>query len=166
MAFLSVLPLTAKSQLNGIKGTVVSRIGRAPVQGAKVTLKADKERIVVTSQKGEFEITDIPLGTYQMIVETADFQTLNLSVKVENYLKDLNFITLVSEFVVEKADEFSLSEFDTESASDVQSMPVLLSASKDVFENIAGYKFGEVRFRNRGYDNSTSAVYLNGVLYE
>ncbi len=163
MAFLSVLPLTAKSQLNGIKGTVVSRIGRAPVQGAKVTLKADKERIVVTSQKGEFEITDIPLGTYQMIVEAADFQTLNLSVKVENYLKDLNFITLVSEFVVEKADEFSLSEFDTESASDVQSMPVLLSASKDVFENIAGYKFGEVRFRNRGYDNSTSAVYLNGV---
>ena len=48
---------------------------------------------------------------------------------------------------------------------DAQSLPSSLSASKDVFNNIASYKFSEMRFNLRGYDSRYTDVYLNGILF-
>jgi len=153
------------AQGNGIKGKVVNREGRVPVQGAKVVLKAGSEMVAVTSATGEFSISDIPLGTYTLAVSATDFQPAQLNVKVENYMKDLNFITLVADVAVKSQDAAMIADFDTESSSDAQAIPVILSSSKDVYENIIGYKFSDIRFKNRGYESETSAVYLNGIYF-
>ncbi len=165
IALLVALPSLAFAQAGGIKGVIVSRVDKAPVEGAKVILKGDKSFETVTTSLGEFVFERVPSGNYSLVVEAIDYLPLNTSVRVESFMKDLNYISLVSEFIPEKMSDASFTEFDTESANDAQSLPVILSASKDVFSNIAGYRFGEIRFRQRGYENSSNAVYLNGVYF-
>ncbi len=53
------------------------------------------------------------------------------------------------------------SDFDSDNQS--QDISGLLSASKDVYVNTAGYTFGQARFRIRGYDNQNSYVLINGI---
>lgn len=154
------LPLFAQN--GGIKGVVVSRGERAVIDGAKVTLLGVSPRTAYT-QKGVFEFRDVAPGSYQLLFEAGDFQPIQIGVVVDNTVKDLNIISLVPEAMNRAVDDADFSEFDTESANESQSMPVVLSASKDIFDNIAGYKFSAARFRTRGYDNGMANVYLNGV---
>ena len=154
------LPLFAQG--GGIKGVVVSRAGRALIDDAKVTLLGVTPRTVYT-EKGAFEFRDVVPGNYQLLFEAGDFQTMQVGVTVDKTVKDLNFISLVPEAMNRAVDDADFSEFDTESDNGSQSMPVVLSASKDIFDNIAGYKFSAARFRTRGYDNGMASVYLNGV---
>ena len=150
------------AQQGGIKGRVVSRAERALIDDAKVTLLGVTPRTVYTS-KGVFEFLNVAPGSYQLLFEAGDFQPLQVPVTVDAAVKDLNFISLVPENMNRAVDDADFSEFDTESANESQSMPVILSASKDIFDNIAGYKFSAGRFRPRGYDNGMADVYLNGV---
>ena len=60
-------------------------------------------------------------------------------------------------------DDAVFAEFDTETADDAQALPTSLSASKDLFNNIASYKFSEMRFNVRGYDSQYQDVYMNGI---
>ena len=154
------LPLFAQG--GGIKGVVVSRAGRALIDDAKVTLLGVTPRTVYT-EKGAFEFRDVAPGNYQLLFEAGDFQPMQVGVTVDKTVKDLNFISLVPEAMNRAVDDADFSEFDTESDNGSQSMPVVLSASKDIFDNIAGYKFSAARFRTRGYDNGMASVYLNGV---
>ncbi len=163
IAFCILTPIFALAQHGGIKGTVVSRVDRKPIANATVSLTWNKEYKVQTTNNGEFSFNNIPVGTYALRIEAKDFFTLNTSITVENFNKDLSFITLVSEHIIERPSESSFMEFDMESSDDYQSLPAVLSASRDVFDNIAGYKFGEIRFRTRGYDNGSNSVYLNGI---
>jgi len=53
------------------------------------------------------------------------------------------------------------SDLDTDNQS--QDISGILTSSKDVYVNTAGYTFGQARFRIRGYDNQNSYVLINGI---
>lgn len=163
LILLAAFSLPLFAQEGGIKGVVVSRAGRALIDDAKVTLLGVTPRTVYSSNQGEFMFQNIAPGVYQLLFEASDFQPLQVAVRVDNNVKDLSFVSLTPENMNRTADDADFSEFDTETANESQSMPVVLSASKDIFDNIAGYKFGAARFRTRGYDNGMAGVYLNGV---
>lgn len=56
---------------------------------------------------------------------------------------------------------FSDSDFDGESEGyDISS---LLQASRDIFVSTAGFTFGSMRFRMRGYDSENTTISFNGV---
>lgn len=164
-AFLALTSLTLEAQERGVKGKVVNREGRVPIPGAKITVKLDSEVVTETTKDGEFSLVGIPAGTYNITITAPDFQPLQMSVKIDDFVKDINFITLVSDAPAKTIDAATFAEFDTDLAGDAQSMPVILSSSKDVYENIAGYKFGAMRFKNRGYETGTQGIYLNGVYF-
>ena len=163
---LSLLLLTAAfsvsaQNLGGIKGTVVSRTDRQPIDQVKITLNTTQERVVYTTNQGNFEITDVPEGMWELLFEAPDFISVKLSVKVANRTTELNFVTMSAE--VQTSDAETFLEFEGESDSNSQDLPTTLSSRKDVFESITGYNFGSMRFRARGYENSTADVYMNGV---
>lgn len=160
--------LWAQVSVGTITGKVVSRQGRQPVELAKVTLDGEgiPTESVTTDREGHFSFSNIPFGQATLQVEAIGFQSSTINVKVDREFKDLNYITLAPD--VQAANDFLLDdgafvEFDSDMSNDSQSTPVSLSASKDVFNNIAGYKFGALRFRTRGYDQNTEIIYLNGV---
>ena len=57
----------------------------------------------------------------------------------------------------------SESDFD-ESSTSVNDASTLLHSSRDVFNSIAAYNFGSLRYRIRGNDSKYSDVMINGIL--
>ncbi len=55
------------------------------------------------------------------------------------------------------------SDFD-ESSTSVNDASTLLNSSRDVFNSIAAYNFGSLRYRVRGNDSKYSEVMINGIL--
>ncbi|MBO7197688.1 MAG: carboxypeptidase-like regulatory domain-containing protein [Tidjanibacter sp.] len=164
----AVVGASAQVKVGAITGKVVSRQGREAIEMATVTLKCEglTDETLQTDQEGIFTFDNIPYGQVTLEITAAGFQFSTINVKVDREFKELNYITLapdamaVNDFLL---DDGAFAEFDSDISNDSQSTPVSLSASKDVFNNIAGYKFGALRFRTRGYDQNTEIIYLNGV---
>lgn len=156
----------AQVNVGVVTGRVVSRVGREPIEQATVRLLGTPTQTMTTSNDGSFTFADVPFGFVTIEVEAAGFQSASVNVKVDQELKDVNYISLAPDMQAANdflLDDGSFTEFDSELENESQSTPVSLSASKDVFNNIAGYKFSPLRFRNRGYDQNTEIIYLNGV---
>lgn len=160
---LSLVSLVTFAQNGGIKGKVVSRTTRAAVDGVKVTL-APGNVTTETDATGNFEIENLAKGEYTLTFVATEFETLNLPVRVDKMMREIN-VVIVPERSNSMLDDAVFAEFDTETIEDAQSLPSSLSASKDVFNNIASYKFSEMRFNVRGYDSQYSDVYLNGIQF-
>ena len=154
-------PAAAQGETGHVKGKVIVRTTRQPVESARVTISAVQTAVAYTLG-GEFELRNIPAGQWEILIEAADFMPVKLPVQVtKNATTEILLVTLAPE--VSPDADFSADEFDSEAADVGQDLPVTLSASQDVYESVANYKFGLMRFRNRGYENSATKVYLNGV---
>lgn len=161
---LSVVSLATFAQSGGIKGKVVSRLTRTAIDGVKVTLTPG-DVTTKTDATGNFVIENLTKGEYSLTFEAAEFEPLILAVRVDKMMRDINQVIMASENPALTQDDAIFAEFDTETIADAQSLPSSLSASKDVFNNIASYKFSEMRFNVRGYDSQYSDVYLNGIQF-
>ncbi len=163
ISLFSLLSLSGMAQeMSGLTGRVVSRMGRVPVMGVRVTLSSVANSDI-TSNEGEFLIEDIESGEYMMELSAPGYETLTVVARVDNGIKDLYTIVLTPEDEPVLVDDSFFNELDSDMSSDGMSTPANLSASKDIFSSIASYKFSEMRFSQRGYDSKYSDVYLNGI---
>ena len=153
----------AYAQDGGVKGKVVSRSGRTALSNVKVLIEPLGVS-VMTDEEGYFDISNLPEGSYRIKFEANDFEDLDFVVRVGDMVKDLHSVVL-SPDVQYVIDDSVFAEFDSEVASDMQALPSSLSSSKDAFNNIASYKFSEMRFNVRGYDSQYSSIYLNGIRF-
>ncbi len=159
---LSVTTLTAFAQDGGVRGRVVSRAGRVALDGVKVTMTPG-DVIVMSDERGNFLIENVPAGEYSLQFETPEFEPLSIAVRVGSQVRDINAVVLVPDVPRQMIDDAVFAEFDMETVDDAQALPTSLSASKDIFNNIASYKFSEMRFNVRGYDSQYQDVYMNGI---
>ena len=148
----------------GVKGTVVNRVGRAPVADAALTLSQNGETVAtaVSGPDGKFLIENLPNGMYDMVVDAPGFLQANVNVTIEGYVKDLIFVGMVAEQVVIDVDDTNFAEFDMDD-SGFEDAPSILFDSNDPFTNIASFGFSNIRFKNRGYTNESQDVYLSGI---
>ena len=153
----------AYAQDGGVKGKVVSRDGRVALSNVKVVVEP-LGVTVMTDNHGNFNIDQLPKGEYQLKFEAPEFENLDLAIRVDKMVKNLNSVVM-SPDVQYVIDDAVFAEFDSDTAADGQSLPSSLSSSKDVFNNIASYKFSEMRFNVRGYDSQYSSIYLNGIRF-
>ena len=163
-AFLT-LCASASAYDGGIKASVVNRTGRAPVAGALVSLIQDGEllRTATTAPDGSFCFEDLPDGKYNLSVEASDFIGTTINVTVEKGLmRDLMFVTISRVRVGEDIDASNFAEFDLED-SGYSDAPTILFSTNDVYTDVVGYGFSNIRFKNRGYNSETQDVYLAGV---
>jgi hypothetical protein len=158
----TLITVGAAAQDGGVKGRAVQRVGRTAIDQVKVTI-APTDKVVYTDAQGEFSIEGLAEGDYRLTFEAPDYETVTLMVKVGKAVKDINLVPMSNAVMAIGVGDDYFAEFDTETANDAQVMPSSLSASKDVFNNIAGYQFGQMRFRPRGYDSEMEGTYLNGV---
>ncbi len=159
---LALVTLTATAQVGGVKGRVVSRSGRTALSGVTITMTPG-EATATSDEEGNFSFDLVEEGIYQVHFEADEFEPLTLQVRVGKLVHDLRTVILVPEVQQEVLDDAIFTEFDTESADDSHALPTSLSASKDIFNNIASYNFSEMRFNVRGYDSQYQDVYMNGI---
>ena len=166
IATMTLLASTVLAQESGLKGRVLSRNGRAAVGNAAVTIEGTDFK-ATTNDEGYFELKGVPAGNYKLSFAAPEFENLDIVVKVENGVKDINAVIVVPKAIQgEVLDDAIFAEFDNDSsASDTQALPSSLSASKDLYNNIASYRFSEMRFNVRGYDSKYTDVYLNGIRF-
>ena len=150
----------------GLKGRIISRGHRTAVGNAAVTIDGTDYK-AVTNDEGYFVLQGVPAGDYKLSVEAAEYENLDVVVKVENGVKDINSLIIVPKVMTgEVLDDAIFAEFDNDSSSsDTQALPSSLAASKDLYNSIASYRFSEMRFNVRGYDSKYSDVYLNGIRF-
>lgn len=168
LILLALLTSTvALAQTGGVQGKVVSRMGREAVGGTRVTVMPGEVQ-ATTDNEGRFELSGLDAGEYELSFEALDFEPLNLIVRVDDTIRDINLVILAPEVPQSVIDEASFADFDADfesSGSDGASAPTSLSASRDVFSNVASYRFSEMRFNTRGYDSQYQDIYLNGMRF-
>ena len=162
---LTLLTSLAFAQEGGIKGKVVSRNGREGV-GKVVVTNETTGQSTMTDDNGNFTFNVLPKGDYKLSFSVADFEPLDMMVSVDRNMRDLHTVVIVPTANAEVLDDSIFAELDNDSsASDAQALPSSLSASKDIYNNIASYRFSEMRFNVRGYDSMYQDVYLNGIRF-
>ena len=130
---ISMLSLSAFSQTGGgIKGVVVSRTTRATIDKVNIVLTPGDR----TNEQGEFLFETVAPGEYELHFEAAELEDLTLPVRVGKNMRELKVIMIPANRS-QAMDDAIFAEFDTETMEDAQSLPTSLSASKDVFNNIA-----------------------------
>ena len=161
----AALSLAAYAQSGGMKGTVVSRDDREPISGVSISVNGIAVNCT-TDTTGEFCISGLEAGQYQVTFSAVDFEDLTLMVRVKAMIHDMQQVVMVPHSMT-TIDESAFAELDSdvESAGDNNALPSTLSASKDLFNNIASYRFSEMRFKARGYDSQYQDVYLNGLRF-
>ena len=161
----ALLSLSAFAQMGGMKGVVVSRETREPIGGVAIMLNGVPVN-TTTNQNGEFVIEGLEPGQYQLTISAYEFEDLELMVRVKELVHDMQNVYMIPAGIA-VIDDSAFAELDTEAENvgDAQAMPSTLSASKDIFNNIASYRFSEMRFNVRGYDSQYQDVYLNGIRF-
>lgn len=162
--FCSLALFAQTGEVGGVKGTVVNRAGRVPVPNAHITIVKDATAVVddYAHGDGSFLFDGLANGRYLMTVSASGFLPSQINLTVEGYVKDLIFISLVAEQRVADVDDSNFAEFDMED-SGYTDTPAILFGANDPYNNIVGYGFSDVRFKNRGYANESQDVLLAGV---
>ena len=164
-ALLASAALFAQEPTGGVKGTVVDRNGRQPVENARLVLMkgANPMATVVTGRDGTFQIPGLEDGIYTLVIEAPDFLENQVQVTVnDGYVKNMFNLSLTAVQRVNEVDEDNFAALDMED-SGYNDNPTILFGSNDVFNSIAGYNFSSVRFRARGYSSESQDVYLAGI---
>ena len=157
--------LDREGQTGGIKGTVVDRNGRAPIQGARVELYRDTQLIemMATDENGSFLFESLPDGPYTLRITAPDYLENLIQLQVnDGYVKNMFNLSLTGFQRMGEVDDDSFGNIDMED-SGYNDNPTILFGSNDVFNSVAGYNFSAVRFRARGYSSESQDVYLAGV---
>ena len=157
--------LFAQIPTGGVKGTVVNRSDRAPIQQASVAVYKGAAEIAVTTsdESGAFLVEGLADGVYDMVVIAPDFLETRVNVTVnDGYVKNMFNVSMTPAHNVAEIDDASFSEFDMADTG-YQDAPTILFGQNDVFNNMAGYNFSSFRFRVRGYSSESQDVYLAGI---
>lgn len=165
IAIFMLLPIAAlAAQWGGVKATVVNRAGRVPISGATITVNQGGQIVAnaISDSEGKFEIDGLENGAYKISVKAEGFVPSEINLQVEGFVKDLIFVSLVAEQVINEADDSSYAEFDMEDSGYTDN-PAILFGANDPYNNIVGYGFSDVRFKNRGYNSETQDVLFAGV---
>ena len=158
--------LPALAQRVGIQGVIVDDGNGTPVVGATVLLD-NQGNSTVTNHDGSFRITDAKAGKDNVTVLCYGYADYALPVTItEGKITDLGTIRIKSEGMDEFGDRTDLIIDEAmleDEEGNSQTISTLAGASDNVFYNAANYNFSVMRFRQRGYDQNYSEVYINGV---
>ena len=158
--------LLGRSQITGVKGYVKDTENNENIKGAIVTIKGSNLKYVTTDD-GFFEIYKIPAGKQDLYISAEGYQTQEIPILIVNgKVLDLDEIYLdpVNEFEGQSIITLSSDDLsDDETSSSNENIAGILQSSKDTYQRIVAFNFGQVWFKSRGYDSDQGEVMFNGI---
>jgi hypothetical protein len=165
------LAAVAQQQTAIVKGRLINAATKEPATEVQLTFPL-LNLLTTSNGQGDFNFSQVPYGTHQMVVGGQSTHTDTLSVKVESPVVDLNEIyvrlneanTSVQTFDIPTiAIEENTSNSDDDAGTSAQSVSGLLTGSRDPFINTSAFIFGPYRFRPRGVERNAQEVFVNGI---
>nr|WP_297309006.1 TonB-dependent receptor [uncultured Flavobacterium sp.] len=164
--FLMLFSISSWAQsMYEINGRVVDEISQKPLQNVTASL-ANTNQSVFTDVNGKFTITIPENGSQRLILSFIGYSTKNLPFEIELDQKiDLGTITLSEDITSElQLSLVTLTENDLgDDNSGSENTSGLLQASRDAFQQVAAFNWGQARFRVRGLDNEYGNTFINGI---
>jgi len=147
-----------------VRGVIIDRGSRSPLQGAVITDASGKE-LGKSLADGSFSVAASP-GKQMLFVDYTEYEQVIISVTVTaGETANAGVIEMQEKagFMMDLS-PININEGASEDGFESQSIQGVLSASADVFLSTAAYTFGPVMYRVRGYDNNYQNVSLNGFV--
>lgn len=185
MKFLVIVILVSLStlgfgQVSGkLSGSIVDNVTRLAVVGAKITLSEKNNptpKRAITNTEGFYEISNLPYGTYSMLVTILSFDTIQMTIKIdrpfvkENIVlggsQELDEVNVIGNLVKEgnvpvAVTKITLQKITEELAS--RDLPMLLNGTAGVYATQTGGGDGDARISVRGFDQRNVGVLIDGV---
>lgn len=165
--FLLGILLLASTLLHAQSGVLTGKIfktgTRTPVDQALVSIPT-LNLSATTNAKGYFEIQNVPYGKHLIKITRANYDDYTLEVEVNSPRTELSSLTILRPASSsDLAPDISIVMLDMEDETKDQSVSGLLQASDDVFASNAGYIFGSMFFKTRGYDSENGEVLISNA---
>ena len=163
---LTSLALSAQT-LYVVRGVVKIDGTDEPVEGAAVRI-AGKGIVIETDGDGAFAL-EVPASEKEtVVVRAAGFLPVRQVIRVDGDV-NLGEISVKPDLYEEMREDMIISlseaEYDSEDGiiSSTQNISGLLTSGGDIFSSTAGYVFGPMRFRVRGYRGEYQKTNINGI---
>lgn len=160
---LTCFTLFSAQAQNTLKGTVKDNDSKAPLSGVSVTVDGIRSK-AVTDAEGQFSLTLVD-GDYTLRFNLPTYDELTKKISVSSD-SDIGEIFLQETQIPETQDvviQLSEDDLDSEFGGMETNISGALHSSKDIFLSTAGYSFGPLRFKLRGYESGNSELYMNGI---
>lgn len=126
------------------------------------------EKVAASAAGGSYSIENVPPGVYNLVVTHVGYlpQEIRIDAKAGASIRTDVLLrrdqTNTTSPTVTDIPTITLEEAEdhTEGSGEVAN---LLNASRDVFQQVSGFGWGNFRFRERGYDSEFFPLLLNGV---
>ena len=121
-ALLGSVALLAQEPTGGVKGTVVNRNGRVPVEKARLVLMngAAEVATATSAQDGTFLIPGLPDGMYTLLIQAPDFLDSQVQVTVnDGYVKNMFNLSVTAVSQVSEVDDDSFAAFDLDADAEI-----------------------------------------------
>lgn len=86
----------AQTPIQTIKGLVLDASSNKPIKNAKFSIN-NTELITITDEKGNFELNNVPIGTYSFKISADNYETYIINEAVINSAKQVNLNILLTE---------------------------------------------------------------------
>jgi hypothetical protein len=149
----------------GLTGKVLEAKTLKPLQNVEVSIQ-NTNFTQVTNREGVFIFNDLMTGTELLKISSTGFKDQLLSVEIEaGKIIDLGVIVMEEDVTVEQQiNLITILENDLgDDNSGSENTAGLLQASRDTYQQVAAFNWGQARFRIRGLDNEYSNTMINGV---
>lgn len=163
--FLFILAGNLAIAQSKISGTVKDKVSGEALSGVYVVLSGTDYN-TRTNSDGNFVFDKVSDGKYLLTISADSYDVYKSKINIQGKYLDLGIIFL--SFSRDKTGEDVIIELSNEELEggddDLQTnVSGVLHGSRDLFLSTAGYTFGPMRFRLRGYDNKYSDLYMNGI---
>jgi len=155
---------TIAAQRGTVRGTVTGKSSGTPLPGAVIT-DASGNELGRSGSDGTFTV-NIDEGNQMLFINMPDYEQAIVSVRVASgETSDAGIVALpeMAGFMMDMGSVSTMEGF-SEDGFETQSIQGILSASADIFMSTAAYTFGQVMYRNRGYESNYQNVSLNGFV--
>jgi hypothetical protein len=102
----------------GIEGQVVTRVGRAPITGIKVTLEPGG-LVRYTEKGGVYDFGTLPAGQYTLKFEGTEFEDTEVTVRVAETKRNV-VVPMISTVDIGGLNDLDIVDFDMEGGDDIQ----------------------------------------------
>lgn len=163
--FLMQTVLVFAQQTGTITGKVVDSKSQKALHNVVVSLQ-NTTVTTLTNTEGVFLLEGVSAGNQLVHIKSDGYTSQFIPVELsEGQILDLAIILLEEDITSElQLSLITLTENDLgDDNSGSETTSGLLQASRDVYEQVSAFNWGQARFRIRGLDNEYGTVMINGI---
>ncbi len=170
----SFLTVASYAQKGTLSGTITDNVSKQPVVGAKVVFSTEFRAI--TDYDGNYTIADMPYGTYEGTVTMRGFDTLNISVEINQPevtndvliggSQELDEVKVIGNIAEDRKTPVAKTTLDAKSIREElgsQDLPMILNSTPGVHATEQGGGDGDARITIRGFNQRNVGVMIDGV---